>query len=63
MTDEIDIAEVDAIVEAAGSGPATTIPILRAVQDRFNYLPEAALRRIPEITSIRAADILGVSSF
>lgn len=63
MTDEIDIAEVDAIVEAVGSGPADTIPILRAVQDRFNYLPEAALRRIPEITKIRPADILGVSSF
>lgn len=63
LTDRIDITEVDAIVESVGSGQSATIPILRAIQDHFNYLPEEALRRIPEITDIRPADILGVSSF
>ena len=37
--------------------------ILRSIQDRFNYLPLSALRRIVERTDITAAEIESVASF
>ncbi len=61
--DEINPAEVDEIVAAVGRGPEAVIPILRAIQDRYHYLPEAALRRVTETTGITPASIAGVSTF
>ncbi len=63
MNDEIDILAVDRIVEETGRAAASVIPILQAVQTRFKYLPEAALRRVCEITDITPAQIEGVASF
>jgi NADH:ubiquinone oxidoreductase subunit E/thioredoxin reductase len=55
--------DVDRIVARIGSEAAHVIPILHAVQRRFNYLPEAALRRVCEVSRIRPADITGISTF
>jgi len=55
--------EVDRIVAETGSGAGDVIPLLHAVQKRFNYLPESALRRICEITAITPAAITGISTF
>ncbi len=63
MNDEINILEVDRIVGELGRDEAMVIPILQAVQKEFKYLPEAALRRICEISDITPAQIEGVSSF
>jgi NADH:ubiquinone oxidoreductase subunit E len=49
----IDLAEVDRIVAHTGSGPEHALPVLQAIQSHFRYLPEAALRRVCEITSRR----------
>ena len=57
----IDI--VDRIVEEKGTSPDKVIPILQAIQEKFNYLPEPALRRVCETTSIRPSDIHGISTF
>ena len=63
MTDG-DLAEVvDVIVAAAGRGPEALIPILQALQRRFNYLPAEALQRVVATTDIEAAAISGVASF
>jgi len=55
--------EVDRIVAETGSGTGDVIPLLHAVQKKYNYLPEPALRRICEITEITPAAITGISTF
>jgi NADH:ubiquinone oxidoreductase subunit E len=63
MTEEIKLAEVDDIVGSLGDSQEAIVPILRAVQDKYNYLPENVLRHICEITSITPAAMHGVSTF
>ena len=63
MTDEFNIEEIDAIVEARGGTRESTITILQAIQSKYNYLPGPALRRVCEITEITPAIITGVSTF
>ena len=60
---EFITAEIDALVENIGTREKDLIPILHAVQKKFNYLPETVLRRICEITDITPAEITGVSTF
>lgn len=55
--------EVDEIVSGIGTGANAVIPILHAIQKKYNYLPEIALRRVCEITDIIPAAITGVSTF
>ena len=54
---------VDQIISEIGPNAGNIIPILHAVQNRYNYLPETALRRVCEITDITPASIMGVSTF
>ena len=61
--DEIDLSFVDAIVERLGTGADSAIPILQAIQERFRYLPRAALERVCEITEITPSVLSGVSTF
>ena len=63
MTDPIDIADIDAMVARIGRDAGSVIPILQAIQTRYRYLPEAALRRVCEITEIAPAAVAGVSTF
>ncbi len=59
----IELSDIDAIVAFVGGEPASLIPLLRAIQQRYHYLPEVALRRIAATTQITAADVAGVASF
>ena len=54
---------VDRIVAEKGREKRALIPILQAVQNELNYLPEEALRRVSETTEITPADIFSVASF
>lgn len=56
-------AIVDQIIEKKGTSSDKVIPILQAIQEKFNYLPEPALRRVCETTDIRPSDIHGISTF
>ncbi|MEN8155486.1 MAG: NAD(P)H-dependent oxidoreductase subunit E [Bacteroidota bacterium] len=60
---EVELRDIEAIVEEFGTAPRAVIPILQAIQGRYNYLPEEALRRVCEITEITPAQITGVASF
>jgi NADH:ubiquinone oxidoreductase subunit E len=60
---EIDLGFVDAVVEKEGGGPEAAIPILRAIQSHYGYLPDEAMRRLCELTEITPAQIAGTSSF
>ncbi len=62
-TTEVNLAEVDKIVEETGRGADSVITILRKIQQRYNWLPEIALKRVCEITDITPAGITGVSTF
>ncbi len=55
--------ETDRLAAETGTNAAAVIPLLHAVQAKYNYLPEQALRRICEITNITPAAIAGVSTF
>ncbi|MBN2308212.1 MAG: NAD(P)H-dependent oxidoreductase subunit E, partial [Candidatus Hydrogenedentes bacterium] len=60
---EFNIGEIERIVAGIGRGPGCLIPILHAIQARYHYLPEAALRAICEFTDITPAAVEGVSTF
>ncbi len=55
--------DIDEIIQKIGSGEELVIPILQAVQKKYNYLPEEALRYICDHTDITAEQITGVGSF
>jgi NADH-quinone oxidoreductase subunit F len=55
--------DIDRIVAEIGDGPEHVLPILQAIQDRYRYLPEAALRRVCDVSSITPAGIEGVATF
>lgn len=63
MNPEVDIAEVDRIVAGCGTGKDALIPILHALQRKYRYLPEPALRRVCEVTAITPAALDSVSTF
>jgi len=60
---EFEINDIDAIVQQQGSERHAVIPVLQAIQEKYNYLPEDALRRVCEISEITPAQIVGVASF
>lgn len=62
MSEEI-IHIVDKIVTAKGRSQNMLIPILQAIQQEFNYLPETALARVCETTDITPAQLYSVSTF
>jgi len=59
----VEVKDIDAIVEEIGKEKGKVIPILQAIQARYNYLPEEALRRVCEVSEITPAQITGVASF
>ncbi|MCJ7579703.1 MAG: NAD(P)H-dependent oxidoreductase subunit E, partial [Candidatus Aminicenantes bacterium] len=54
---------IDRIVGEIGSKNGSVIPLLHAIQNEYNYLPELALQRVCEKTDITPAAITGVSTF
>ncbi len=65
MEDKLEdiIKATDEIIEQKGTTGNAVIPILQAIQTRFNYLPEEALRHVCEQTAINPESIVGVASF
>jgi NADH-quinone oxidoreductase subunit F len=55
--------EIDEIIDRLGGEQSSVIPVLQAIQEKYNYLPEEALRRVCEISGITPAMITGVASF
>lgn len=55
--------EVDRIIQTYGKAPEALIPILQAVQAKYNYLPKPILHSIARRTNISPASITSVSTF
>jgi len=62
MDSEI-IRTVDEIIARCGSSAEAAIPILQAIQGRYNYLPELALKHVTETTGIHPSAVYGISTF
>ena len=60
---EKELSAIDDIVKKTGSDKGAIIPILKAIQEKYNYLPQEALKRVCEITDITPATAAGVSTF
>jgi len=60
---KIDLTFVDQTIARLGGSAGAIIPILQALQEHYRYLPEAALRRVCELTEITPAAMAGVSTF
>jgi NADH:ubiquinone oxidoreductase subunit E len=58
----IDTAWVNETIEGFGGRPEALVAIFRAVQDRYGYLPERALRAISDTMSIHWAQVFGAAS-
>jgi NADH:ubiquinone oxidoreductase subunit F (NADH-binding)/NADH:ubiquinone oxidoreductase subunit E/Pyruvate/2-oxoacid:ferredoxin oxidoreductase delta subunit len=54
---------VDEIINATGTSADRVIPILQAIQGKFNYLPEDALKMVCEKTEISPSSIHGIATF
>ncbi len=54
---------IDQIIAEKGSEKKSLIPILQAIQNEYNYLPEELLKYVAEKTSITPAEIISVASF
>jgi len=59
----LDLSYVDEVVERLGGNDEQAIPILQALQVHYRYLPDAALRRVCELTGIPPATLAGVATF
>ncbi|MGC9341596.1 MAG: NAD(P)H-dependent oxidoreductase subunit E [Bacteroidales bacterium] len=60
---EVDVREIDRIVESVGVEKKHIIPLLQAIQKKYNYLPEEALRRLCKISEITPSMVVSVASF
>ena len=61
--EQIDCGPIDGMVEAIGRGQDALLPILQAIQKKYNYLPEPALRRVCELSRITPSQIVSVATF
>lgn len=58
----IDTAWLDEVIDAFGGRPESLVAVFRAVQERYGYLPERALRRISDRLTIHWAQVFGAAS-
>ncbi|MDX1702537.1 MAG: NAD(P)H-dependent oxidoreductase subunit E, partial [Melioribacteraceae bacterium] len=63
LNPEIISTDIRKIVSDVGNQKKDVIPILHAIQSKYNYLPEIALREVCSLTQITPADITGISTF
>jgi NADH:ubiquinone oxidoreductase subunit E len=57
----IDTPFIDEVVDGFGGRAEALVAIFRAVEDRYGYLPERALRRISDRMSIHWAQVFGAA--
>ena len=60
---DLDLDALDEILQSVGTRRDSVLPVLQAIQARYRYLPEAALRRVCDASDIAPAQIAGVASF
>lgn len=61
--ENIDFAEIEAIVDSYGGKKQNLIAILQKVQEKYRYLPESALTSIATKMNLSPASVFGVATF
>ncbi len=59
--EEIDTAFVDSTIDGFGGRAEALVAVFRAVEERYGYLPERALRRISDRMTIHWAQVFGAA--
>ena len=59
----LDLAAIDAMLRITGTRRDSILPVLQAIQARYRYLPEAALRRVCATSDMSPSQMAGVASF
>ena len=59
--EDVDTAAVDSVIDAYDGRPEALVAIFSAVEARYGYLPEPALRRISERMTIHWAQVFGAA--
>jgi NADH:ubiquinone oxidoreductase subunit E len=57
----VDDAWVDAVVDGYGGRPESLVAIFGAIETKYGYLPEPALRRISDRMTIHWAQVFGAA--
>jgi NADH-quinone oxidoreductase subunit E len=57
----IDTPALDGIIDGFGARPESLVAVFGAVQERYGYLPERALRRISDRMTIHWAQVFGAA--
>jgi len=57
------VLNIDQVIKEKGREQKAVIPILQAIQNEYNYLPEEILKHVCERTEITPDLIMGVASF
>lgn len=56
-------SKVNEIVQAHGTDQSALIPILQAIQEEYNYLPEEILTYVATVLGLSPATVYGVATF
>jgi NADH-quinone oxidoreductase subunit F len=59
----INYHDIDQIIAREGKEKRFVIPVLQAIQNKYNYLPQEALQRVCAHTQITPEQIISVASF
>jgi NADH-quinone oxidoreductase subunit E len=58
-----DYRFLDDIIDKAGGGPSSIIPVLQGAQEKYNYLPPEIFSYLAEKLQVSEARIYGVATF
>jgi len=60
---EINLTDIQQILDDFGTTPDAVIPVLQAIQEKYNFLPQETLDYVAKNSEITPASITGVASF
>ena len=63
MEEDFDLTKLDQIVEEAGAGKGSLIPVLQKAQGVYGYLPPQVLRLIADRLGVSLSKVYGVATF
>ena len=63
MEENLDLTKLDQIVEEAGEGKRSLIPVLQRAQRVYGYLPPEVLRLIADRLEVALSKVYGVATF
>ena len=63
MEEDFDLTKLDQIVEEAGAGKGSLIPVLQKAQGTYGYLPPEVLRLIADRLGVALSKVYGVATF